>query len=142
MLGAASALPYAVGTIAVDAAVSRQVSAGIEVLRAWRDAGNLGQVVIIHLGNNGTFTAGQFDEIMAIAGDRTVVFVTLVVPRPWEAGNNEVIRAGVARYGNARLADWASYAGGRAEYFVSDGIHLTGAGAQAYAYLIASAIGG
>ena len=33
-------------------------------------------VVVIHLCNNGTFTAGQFDEIMRIvAGEEKVVFV-------------------------------------------------------------------
>jgi peptidoglycan/LPS O-acetylase OafA/YrhL len=141
MLGAAPWLPAYVGSIAVDAAVSRQVSAGIGILRAWRDAGTLGQVLIVHLGNNGTFTAGQFDQIMEIAGDRRVVFVTLVVPRAWEGPNNEVIRAGVARYANASLADWNSYAAGHPEYFYSDGIHLTPAGAEAYAALIASAAG-
>ena len=97
--------------------------------------------MIVHLGNNGTFTARQFDETMqALQGVRRVVFVTVKVPRPWEGPNNAVLAAGVTRYPNAVLADWQAASAGRPDYFATDGIHLGAAGARAYAGLIAGSV--
>jgi len=140
MLGAAAALPGVLGTVEVDAAISRQTAQGIAVLREWEASGSLGPILVVQLGNNGTITAGQFDQVMAIAGSRRVVWVNVFVDRPWEAGNNEVIAAGVARYGNARLADWHSEAANGDGWFIADGIHLTWRGAEAYAAIIARAM--
>ena len=141
MLGAANELRRVIKNVGVDAAVSRQVSAGIGVLTSYRNSGRLGDVVVIHLGSNGTFTAKQFDQIMGVLGSsRKVVFVTLKVPRAWESPNNAVIRAGVGRYPNAVLADWRAVSTGHPEYFARDGYHLTGAGARAYTQTIAQAI--
>src|SRR5690606_22305635 len=50
----------------VDAKVNRQASEGIAILTAWRDQGVLGEVVLVHLGNNGTFSAEQFDQMMEV----------------------------------------------------------------------------
>ncbi len=36
----------------VDAQVGMQVSYAIDVLRSWRAAGQLGETVVVHLGNN------------------------------------------------------------------------------------------
>ncbi len=93
MLGAAMALQNTIGNLEVDAAVSRQVSQGIGIL-SWRaDNGLLGDVVIIHLGNNGYFGEGQMEDLMSIlSGVDRVVFVTVKVPREWEGPNNGVIQ--------------------------------------------------
>jgi peptidoglycan/LPS O-acetylase OafA/YrhL len=141
MIGATAALQQAIGGIEIDASTSRQVAAGIATLQARRAAGQLGDVVIVHLGNNGTFTARQFDETMqALGGVPRVVFVTVRVPRPWEGPNNAVLAAGVARYPNAVLADWQAASAGRPDYFATDGIHLGATGARAYANLIAGSL--
>jgi hypothetical protein len=100
-------------------------------------------VLVVHLGNNGTFTARQFEEMMQeLQGLRRVVFVTVKVARSWEGPNNAVLAAGVARYPNAVLADWQAASAGRPDYFAPDGIHLGPAGAQAYAGLIAGSVRG
>ena len=141
MLGAAPALRQDLGMIEVDAAVSRQVAAGIGVLAGRRAAGQIGPTVVIHLGTNGTFTADQFDQIMQILkGERRVVFVNIRVDRSWEAGNNSVIASGVHRYGNTRLVDWYDAASAHAGLFAKDGFHLGPEGAALYAGLIASAV--
>jgi len=140
MLGAAAALPGVLGTVEVDAAIARQTAQGIAVLREWEASGSLGPILVVQLGNNGTITAGQFDQVMAIAGSRRVVWVNVRVDRPWEAANNEVIAAGVARYGNARLADWHGESANGDGWFIADGIHLTWRGAEAYAAIIARAV--
>jgi hypothetical protein len=141
MLGGAAELKRVIPNIEVDAAVSRQVSAGISVLKARRDTGRLGDSVVIHLGNNGTFTSQQFDQIMQVlANVRRVVFVNVKVPRSWEGGDNAVIAAGVHRYPKAVLVDWHAAGVSHPEFFATDGIHLTGKGASIYSALIAEAL--
>jgi hypothetical protein len=142
MLGAANTLAPTIGNIEVDAAVGRQVSAAIDTLKGYRDAGRLGEVVVVHMGNNGTFSAGQFDEMMQVlANVRRVVFVNLKVPRDWEGPNNTVIAEGVARYPNTVLVDWHTASVDRPDFFWSDAIHLRPEGAQYYAQLIAAFVG-
>jgi peptidoglycan/LPS O-acetylase OafA/YrhL len=141
MLSAASQLQQAMPGIRIDAAVGRQVSTSINILRAHQAAGRLGSVVVIHLGDNGTFTAKQFDEIMQIlAGAHRVVFMNVKVPRPWEGPDNTVLAEGVKRYPNAVLVDWHTASSDRPELFWTDGIHLRPEGAQFYASLVAAAI--
>jgi lysophospholipase L1-like esterase len=141
MLSAASQLQQAIPGIRIDAAVGRQVSTSINILRAHQAAGRLGTVVVVHLGDNGTFTAKQFDEIMQILADaRRVVFVNVKVPRPWEGPDNTVLADGVKRYPNAVLVDWHAASSDRPELFWTDGIHLRPEGAQFYASLVAAAI--
>ncbi len=140
MLSAAPSLVEALPNMEFDAAVSRQVEEGIGVLRARRDAGLLGDIVVIHLGTNGAFTTSEFEEIMSVtAGVPRVIFINLKVPRDWEGGNNSVIAEGVARFPNARLIDWRGLSDGHPEYFYEDEIHLERSGGDAYATLIANA---
>ena len=141
MLGAARELQRTIGDIDVDAAVSRQASDTIALLSARRDAGQIGPVVVIHIGNNGTLTARQFDEIMQLlAGARRVVFLTVKVPRRWQDLNNAVLAEGVKRYPNAVLLDWHAASVGRPDLFYADGLHLRPEGARFYAELIAASI--
>jgi len=139
MLGAAPQMAAAIPNLEVDASVSRQVSAGIDLLYQRRDAGALGDVVIIHLGTNGSLSGGQFDEIMGIlSGVERVVWVNLRVPRDWEAPDNDAIAQGVARYPSAVLVDWYSLGNAHPEFFYDDEIHLNPEGADFYAQTIAS----
>ena len=123
----------------VDAEVGLQVSTAIDILRARRAAGQLGETVVVHLGSNGTFTTEQFDEMMdVLAGVQRVVFVNTKVPRYWEQPNNEVLAEGTRRYPNAVLVDWYSATVNRPELFAKDGIHPQPAGRRLYAGLIAA----
>ena len=143
MLDAAPYLQQDIAGIAINAAVSRQVSAGIGILTSQRAAGQLGSAVIIGLGTNGTFTTGQLDQIMQIlSGQRRVVFVNVRVDRSWEAGDNAVLAAGAQRYPTARVADWYDASANQPAYFAKDGFHLTPAGATVYAHLVAAAVSG
>ena len=140
MLGAVGGLQKDIhGLTVVDAEVGLQVYAATDTLRYRRSLGQLGDVVIVHLGNNGTFTKGQFDEIMRVlSGVDRVVFVNVAVPRAWEDPNNQVIAEGVERYPNAVLVDWHSASADRPEIFYKDGYHLRPGGQRLYADLISS----
>jgi hypothetical protein len=124
----------------IDARGSRQAPEAIEVLRQLRASGKLGDVVVVHIGNNGLFATRQFDEMMRVlSGVRRVLVVNVTVPdgKSW-VPNNEVLAEGVRRYPNrAVLVDWYAASAGHPEYFW-DGIHLTPRGARAYADLIAA----
>jgi hypothetical protein len=123
----------------IDGLVSRQFESGIAVVQADRAAGTLGRVLVVELGTNGTVTPSDFDAMMqAASGVARVVFVNVDVPRPWEAPDNAVLAAGVARYpGVAVLADWYALSSGHPEWFTPDQVHLEPAGAQALAALVA-----
>jgi len=141
MLGAVGDLQQAIPNLDLDAAVGRQATAAIGLLRARRAAGKLGAVVVVHIGDNGTFSARQFDEMMQVLADvRKVVFVNDKVPRPWETLNNSVLVEGVKRYPNAVLVDWRAASLSQPDLFWNDGIHLRPEGARAYAGLIAAYI--
>jgi peptidoglycan/LPS O-acetylase OafA/YrhL len=143
MLGAVPALESAVGGIQVDAAVSRQVSTGISLLQGLKAQGVAGNVVVIGLGSNGTFTSGQFDQIMGVLSDvPRVVFINDKVPRSWEQPNDSVIASGVQRYPSARLVDWYTASVGHPEYFYDDQYHVRPDGAAIYASLVAQAVSG
>jgi hypothetical protein len=137
MLGSAGPLQKQVDVSVMDAEVGMQVPYAIDVLRSRGAAGQLGDTVVVHLGNNGVFTRGQFEEMMRVLEDvDRVVFVNVRVARAWEAPNNRVIAAGVARHPNAELVDWYSASAGRPELFVSDGVHLQPPGQRLYGAMI------
>jgi hypothetical protein len=147
MLGAVDALEQEMpNLVLIDAEGSRQASAAIDLLRQYRADGHLGDVVVVHIGNNGPVTAEQFDEMMGVLeGVRKVLVVNLTVPPnvadPVAVPNDAVLAEGVRRYPEkAVLVDWYSASAGHPEYFW-DGIHLTPQGARAYADLISSHIG-
>jgi lysophospholipase L1-like esterase len=114
------------------------LAAGVSELRA---AGLLGQTVIIHVGDNGLFRRGSLDDALTVLADRKrVVIVTIAVPRRWEEPTNNLLRSvATAHPKNVVIADWHAAAQGHPEYFVSDGVHLTIAGALRFAATIAAA---
>ena len=137
MLGAAHQLAEEIPGIDLDASVGRQVSQAIRLLRERRENGQLGDIVLLHLGNNGVFTAKQFDQIMeAVGPERRVVFLTVKVRRSWEEGNNEVIREGVERHEGAHLVDWRAALEEHPEVLWKDGTHLRPESASFYVELL------
>ena len=137
MLGAAHELAREVPGIDLDAAVGRQVSQAIRLLEERKANGQLGDIVLLHLGNNGAFSAKQFDRIMEVVGtERRVVFLTLKVNRPWETSNNEVLRDGAERHGQAFLVDWRGALERHPQVLWSDGTHLRPERASFYVALV------
>jgi hypothetical protein len=127
--------------IAVDAAVSRQWSDGIQILQELKASGQLGAEVVIGLGTNGPITDSDFDAMMqTLDGASRVVFVNTHVDRPWQDPNNMVLANGATRYPNVVVADWATLAAQNSAWFGSDGTHLPidGPGADALAALVTS----
>ena len=138
MIGAAGELEQTIDNLSIEADVGLQAPAAIDILRKRRDANQLGEVVVVHIGSNGAFSEEQFEEMMEVlAAVHRVVFVNVKVPRPWEQPNNAVLVEGVQQYSNAVLVDWYVASVGRPELFVKDGIHLQHEGQRVYTDLIA-----
>lgn len=141
MVGAANELTGTIASLDLDAALGRQAPAAIELLRTRRAAGELGTVVILHLGSNGAFSGRQLDDVMAVLWDaRRVVMVNVKAPRQWETPNNTVLSAGVKRYPQITLVDWRGATEDQPDLFWEDGIHLRPEGRRLYVELIAAAL--
>lgn len=142
MLGAGPENANALGLCGVvDAVESRQASAGPDVLAGHAP---FPSTVVVHLGTNGTVAAADMDAMLgSLQGVDRVVLVTVQHngTRSWEGQANGEITAAAGRWPNARVADWKGYSDGHPEWFSVDGIHLSTAGAQPYADVIAGAMG-
>ncbi|BBL79498.1 acyltransferase [Rubrobacter xylanophilus] len=143
MLGSTRQLQKAVDELGtIDAQVGFQAEDIIQTLESRRASGQLGNIVVVHIGNNGPISREEFDEIMSVLdGVERVVFVNDRVPRGWETRNNEILAEGVRRYPErAVLVDWHGATEGREELFWEDGIHPRPEGARLYARLIAEKV--
>ncbi|HEX5365747.1 MAG TPA: acyltransferase family protein [Acidimicrobiales bacterium] len=142
LVGAAQALAHRLGpSLTVDAAVGRQLTDATDLVAAGRAGGTLGRAVVLHLGTNGPFTAEEVDALVAAAGpDRLVVLVNVLVPRRWEGEVNREIQAAADRHPNVRLADWHAVASSEPGLLREDGFHVTPAGAERFADLVAGLV--
>ena len=142
MLGAKPGLALAIEGARVDAMVSRQMKQVPDLVAQMRAEAPFGDIAVVHLGTNGVFGPYHLDAVMlALQEVDRVYFVNTKVPRRWEDSVNEGLKAGVELWPNAYLIDWNAAATDHPEYFGEDGVHLTGAGIEAYVRLIAESIG-
>ena len=142
VLGARSAIKDAIPGARVDAKVSRMPGGFTGRVKKLDRRDKLANVVVVHPATNGVMNAKILRGILDPLTDyERVVIVNASVPRSWEKQNNKVIAKVTPDYPNVVVADWKSAADGRSEYFVSDGVHLTGSGAAAFAEVIREASG-
>lgn len=141
VLGARNSLREVLGEISIDAQVSRQPNAIAERVQLRRTENKLGQVVVIHMGTNGTMREDVLrTTIEGLTDRKRVVVVNVRVPRAWMKPNNEIIAETVAEFPNVRFVDWAAASKGKKKYFAPDGVHLTKSGGKVFADLINEAI--
>ena len=142
VLGARSAIKDAIPGARVDAKVSRMPGGFTGRVKKLDRRDKLANVVVVHPATNGVMNAKILRGILDPLTDyERVVIVNASVPRSWEKQNNKVIAKVTPDYPNVVVADWKSASDGRSDYFVSDGVHLTGSGAAAFAEVIREASG-
>ena len=125
----------------------------VTVAQRFRDAGFAGcWVIAIGTNDAANIAAGaarQADErivaVMSVVGDDPVLWIdaaSVATTGFWATPNIEawdrVLAADIAAYPSARIAPWSGYV--RPEWFESDGIHITAAGAAARAEFVANAL--
>lgn len=125
----------------VDAGKGRQAKDVLATVRTLKDAGQIGDVAVIHMGTNGVIRKGQLEELMTMLADVPRVFlINVKVARPWESLNNELLAANIDRWPNASLIDWKRVASEHPEIFYSDGVHLRPEGIGLYVEMIAGQV--
>lgn len=121
----------------IDAEVGRQLTDSPKVFSDLEKDDQLGDIVLVVLGTNGSFKDSDIDKIMKKIGDRPTYFVNTLVDRPWQTSVNETLEKTAKRFKNAHLIDWKSYAEGHREWFDEDGIHLVPEGGEKFSELVA-----
>ena len=141
LLGARSAVRNQLPGITVNADVGRQFNVLSWLIPILQKSGDISSKVVIHLGTNGPPTESDLRKALdALDGVTRVVLVTTREPRSWQDLTNDRIRAAAAGRPNVVVADWFATSAGHPEFFVEDGVHLTVAGADAYAATLAAAL--
>lgn len=141
--GAADALEGVLPDATVDGKVSRQLYVGQDVYAEHVADGFDPEVVIYELGTNGLIRdESTVQALIDAAGGRPVYFVTIRCPLALQDANNKVLRRFADENPNVGIIDWNGASEGHPEYLVDDGIHLTGAGMDAYAQLVRQALCG
>lgn len=141
LLGSVYQMARVFPNLDLDAAMGRQASTFVGIIRGRFETGGLGRTVVLQAGNNGPVSRAQVDEMLWLLQDvEKVVVINVTVPRPWQDSNNRVIAAAVQEFGNARLVDWHSVSRDQPELFASDGVHLTREGVSTLVAMIAEAI--
>lgn len=141
MLGAKSQLQK-IGVGKVDAKVSRQASSGPALVKKLAANPDI-KFVVVHLGTNGSYSVDTCRDTVKAAGmGRTVLLINLKVPRKWENVNNSLMKKCAEGFSASRVQvlDWNKISQSKKSYLYSDGIHLTPAGAQRFARMVAAAI--
>lgn len=130
-------------TVDFDGSVSRSTSAGVDAVRSHGPA--LYDALVVGLGANDSGNTATFrsrvDAVMAAAGVVPHVYwLTIREVRPYYAPANQVLRDAAARYPNLSVIDWNAAAAGASGLTATDGLHLTSAGAQHLAELVAATV--
>lgn len=138
MLGAIPTLSNQFPNGYFDVAVSRTDYEANRILQDVKYRGMLSDNVVIHLGTNGQCGLPCQREILSTCEGRNVFYVT--VSNDYEVHVNDSFYSLAANYPNVHIIDWAGASNGHPEYFVVDGVHLTGTGMNAYSYTIYNGI--
>ena len=110
-------------------------------MQSLRASRGLGDALVVHLGTNGTFSEAEIRAIAEAAAPTRVLFLTVLVDRPWEAEVNGTLARVVPTIPNAQLADWHAEAANHPDWFVGDGVHMSKAGIAAYGDFMRRSLG-
>ncbi|MEY2401289.1 MAG: hypothetical protein QOJ08_1400 [Ilumatobacteraceae bacterium] len=101
--------------------------------------------VVIQLGTNGTVTRDEYESVLNQVSDlNLVVVMTVKAPKPWIAGNNEIIRSLPSTHPNVVVLDWEARSAEIADHLSGSdgGVHLSDDTAkQFYRDIILQALG-
>ncbi|MDY6054550.1 acyltransferase family protein [Micrococcus sp.] len=121
----------------IEAEVGYQIWDAADELKRLEGSGQLGDVVVVALGANGTTHRGDWEKILDVVGeDRLLVLVVPHGPMAWIADIQGQMAEQVAAHPDRIvLADWDA-ASQYVSDFASDGVHPRGNGQQIYAQLV------
>jgi hypothetical protein len=126
----------------VDAHGCRGMEEGLAILRRRRAKGQLPHLVTIALGADFTISRNQIRRALHYLGPKRVLGLVTPLELGGRAGSDaRAVRAAGAVYRRRVLVlDWVRYSRGHGHWFQPDGVHLTFAGARAFARLFRQAL--
>lgn len=126
----------------VNAHGCRQIEEGLDLIREDKRQGRLPHLIVIALGADASISPGQLATVFRLVGPKRVL--GLVVPLELGGGTSsdaDAVRAAAKRHPKRSvLLDWVAYSAGHSDWFQPDGLHLTFAGADAFARLLRQAL--
>lgn len=141
MLASAPELQRAFPGIAIDATVSRQLSAAPATVQAMKDSGTLRPTVLLGLGTNGPIDVASLEQVRTILGPRhQLILVSVQAPRGWTAGVNATLFVFAQQYRNVEIANWRDAIAGNLTLLARDRIHPGDAGGRIYAATVRDAL--
>lgn len=137
MLDIAPSLQESLPSTVVDAKVGEQVYDGIDSLDSLKQSNQLGDVVIVVLGMNGSISDEQVDQVMKIVGKRDVYWVNnRAEGRAWIEPNNQVLNQQAGKHKNLHIVDWYNCSNDKPNWFAEDGTHPMQEGVDAMVSII------
>jgi hypothetical protein len=131
--------------IATVAEVSKGPDWTLQQLQLAKTKYNITNGVVIQLGTNGTVTREQYDAVLnQFPTLNRIVVMTVKAPKPWIAGNNEIIRSLPQTHPNVLVLDWDARSAEVADHLSQSdgGIHLSDdVSKEFYTNLILEALG-
>ena len=142
LLGADTDIESVIPNCVVDAKESRQVAKARTVVDSLKQKGELGDIVILALGTNGTFSPTVGKKLVKAIGSKRQIYWVTVYGRhlQWQEDSNQMILSMAEKYDNIHMIDWAAYCAGHDDWFLEDGVHLTQDGCKAYAQMLYDSI--
>lgn len=141
LLSSADALTSVFPNALIDGAVGRQLYNSMSLVNNLKKDGKLSNLSVVVLGTNGGFSDEQLEEfIEAFGKDKKIVFLTTLVPRPWQDEVNKSLKEAAKSHSNVYLLDWYEYAKSHDDWHAPDGVHFNENGGRAMANFIANGL--
>lgn len=141
MAASAMALAKTLPGIYIDAVPSRQMPAGLAVVRHLAATGRLRQVLVMGLGTNYIVTAKQLRQLLRTIGpQRRLVLVNTYVPDEWSKEVNATEARFIRQHPNVVLADWYDTIRNRMYLLWPDHVHPEMPGTSVYARMVYRAV--
>ncbi len=128
MLGAINNLYSAFKNGYFDAKISRTAWVVNSILIDLKNNNMLGDIIVLNLGANGDCDEKCKNEILETCDNREIFWLNTTN----DIKINETLLNFSNNHDNVHLIDWKNISNGHSEYFISDGIHLTEKGKEAY----------
>ena len=141
MLAAAPELQAALPGIAIDAAVSRQMSDADELVAQLVASGGMRPVLVLGLGTNGWIDAATLDAVLELLPRETrLIVVNVQAPRDWTPEVNSILSDFARRERDVELCNWHDSIQPHLDVLASDDIHMGPAGARIYTAALQDAL--
>jgi len=141
-LGAADVIQQTLGSVTIDAVVSRNLNAAVQLIQDYDSRGELGEYIVIALFTNPlpNFISLTNETMAAIPPGHRVIVVT-PFGKDYMEPTADYVRKLPQYYDYVTVADWNAAIRDHKELLAADGLHMRGNDSmQIYANLLAQAI--